>query len=65
MRALLIGRPPLMDLGHSYVAEPPYDGVVIGSLELTELICFAHVRRIGQREYAVFGFAADGMPFFF
>ena len=40
MRALLIGRPPLVDLGHTYVQEPPYDGVVIGSLELGELICF-------------------------
>lgn len=40
MRALLIGRPPLVDLGHTYVQEPPYDGVVIGSLELAELLCF-------------------------
>ena len=54
MRALLIGRPPLMDLGHSYVAEPPYDGVVIGSLELTELICF-------QNQY-VLQALAEGKP---
>ena len=40
MTALLVGRPPLTDLGHTYVHQPPYDGVVIGSLELTELICF-------------------------
>ena len=32
MRALLIGREPAAALGWSYVAEPPYDAVVIGSL---------------------------------
>ena len=40
MRALLVGDPPLVDLGHTYVAEAPFDGVVIGSLGLGELICF-------------------------
>ena len=40
MRALLIGKPPLTDLGHTYAQEPPYDGVVIGSLELWELLYF-------------------------
>ena len=32
---------------------------------LTELFCFARVRQIGQREYAVFCFDADGRPVFF
>ena len=40
MRAKLVGKPPLAELGHSYPDAPPYDGVVIGSLELGELICF-------------------------
>ena len=44
MKALLVGRPPLVDLGHTYVTDPPYDGVVIGSLELKELICFQEQR---------------------
>ena len=34
MRALLIGREPAAALGWSYVTEPPYDAVVIGSLSL-------------------------------
>ena len=42
MRALLVGEQPLVDLGHTYVAQAPYDGVVIGSLQLEELICFQH-----------------------
>ncbi len=37
-RALLIGADP--HLGHRYVREPPYDGVVIGSLDLGQLLCF-------------------------
>ena len=40
MKALLIGKQPLADLGHTYTQEPPYEGVVIGSLELWELISF-------------------------
>ncbi|MBQ3252016.1 MAG: hypothetical protein IJB02_02090 [Oscillospiraceae bacterium] len=42
MRALLIGRAPLVELGHTYVQQMPYDGVVIGSLELGELVCFSN-----------------------
>ena len=42
MRALLIGSCPPVDLGHTYVDSAPYDGVVIGSLELWELLCFQH-----------------------
>ena len=33
-KALLIGQEPLAALGFSYVREPPYDAVVIGSLTL-------------------------------
>lgn len=39
-RALLIGREPERPLGYSYVKEPPYDAVVIGSLTLGELLHF-------------------------
>ena len=38
-QALLIGTPP-KNLDFSYVAQPPYDAVVIGSLTLGELLCF-------------------------
>ena len=40
MRALLIGAAPAAELGYTYVREAPYDGVVIGSLAVEELICF-------------------------
>lgn len=39
-RALLIGKEPACCLGYSYVAEAPYDAVVIGSLTLGQLLCF-------------------------
>lgn len=42
MRALLIGAAPCCDLGFSYEAAPPYDGVVIGSLSLSEALFFAN-----------------------
>lgn len=54
MNALLIGRQPLVDLGHTYTQQPPYEGVVIGSLELSELICF--------REQRVLQALAEGKP---
>ena len=41
MRALLVGKEPICDLGYQYVKEPPYDGIVIGSLTLGELLCFS------------------------
>jgi hypothetical protein len=44
MRALLIGREPWGLSGYSYVTEPPYDGVVIGSLTLGQALCFAEDR---------------------
>ncbi len=43
-RALLIGREPGTELGYSYVQEPPYDAVVIGSLTLAELLRFGEER---------------------
>jgi len=39
-RALLVGREPPLDLGFEYVAEAPFDAVVIGSLNLSELLQF-------------------------
>ena len=38
IRALLIGKEPGLELGYQYVAEPPYDVVVIGSLSLGGLL---------------------------
>ena len=40
MRALLIGKEPPVFLGYEYVREQPFDGVVIGSLELSQLLRF-------------------------
>ena len=54
MRALLIGRLPAAELGCSYVTEPPFDGVVIGSLELGQLL------RV--REERVLQALAEGKP---
>ena len=53
MRALLIGTPPPCDLGWTY-GEEPYEGVVIGSLTLGQLLCF--------REEAVLEALAQGKP---
>lgn len=39
-RALLIGREPPLELGCEYVREPPWDLVVLGSLTLSQLLCF-------------------------
>ena len=41
MKALLIGREPGCDLGYSYVTQPPYDAVVIGSLTFSQLLQFS------------------------
>ena len=43
-RALLIGREPGTELGYSYVQEPPYEAVVIGSLTLAQLLRFGEER---------------------
>ncbi len=42
MRALLIGQKPDRDLGFTYEENPPYDGVVIGSLTLGQALLFAN-----------------------
>ena len=41
MKALLIGNEPPYTLGYTYVKEPPYDTVVIGSLTLAQVLCFS------------------------
>ena len=51
-RALLVGREPAAALDFQYVAEPPYDAVVIGSLNLGQLLRF--------REEAVLQALAEG-----
>lgn len=39
-RAKLVGREPSVPLGYTYVQEPPFDAVVIGSLSLGQLLHF-------------------------
>ncbi len=41
MKALLVGKQPPVNLGYTYVTEPPYEAVVIGSLRLGELLHFS------------------------
>ena len=53
-RALLIGQEPAASLGVSYVKEPPFDAVVIGSLSLSQLLRF--------REEMVLQALAEGKP---
>ena len=43
-QALLIGKEPGTELGYQYVAQPPYDAVVIGSLTLSQLLRFREER---------------------
>ena len=54
MRALLIGREPIADLGCTYVREGEHDAVVIGSLTISRLLRF--------REEPVLGALAEGKP---
>lgn len=42
MRALLIGHEPGCPLPYTYVTQPPYEAVVIGSLSLGQLLAFSH-----------------------
>lgn len=56
IRALLIGKEPPAAFHYTYVQEPPYDAVVIGSLELSELLRF--------REERVLQALADGKNVF-
>lgn len=55
-RALLIGKEPPVSLGVSFVAQPPYDAVVIGSLSISQLLRF--------REEAVLSALAEGKSVF-
>ena len=43
-RCLLIGKEPPLELGCQYVTQPPYELVAIGSLSLSELLCFRDQR---------------------
>ena len=43
-RVLLIGSEPGADLGYAYVAEPPYEAVVMGSLTIGQLLRFREER---------------------
>ena len=54
IRALLIGKEPMALEGFAYVQEQPYEAVVIGSLELCQLIHF--------REPRVLKALAQGLP---
>ena len=44
MRALLIGKEPPAELGYEYVREAPYEAVVIGTLEIGQLLRFREER---------------------
>ena len=44
IRALLVGKEPGAELGYDYVAEPPYEAVVIGSLGLGQALRFREER---------------------
>ena len=46
MRAWLLGREPARDLGYTYVKEPPFDAVVIGSLTLSQALRFSEERAL-------------------
>ena len=54
MRMLLLGTEPDGDLGFSYTREPPWEGVVIGSMTRAQLLRF--------REEPVLTALAEGKP---
>ena len=45
-RALLIGNEPACALGYTYVQDPPFDAVVIGSLTLSQALRFSDDRAL-------------------
>ena len=55
-QAYLLGKEPPLPLGYQYTGAPPYEAVVIGSLTLSQLLCF--------QEDAVLSALAEGMPVF-
>lgn len=44
MRALLVGSEPACALSYTYVSQPPYEAVVIGSPSLGQLLSFSDER---------------------
>ena len=54
MRMLLLGTEPDGDLGFSYTREPPWEGVVIGSMTRSQLLRF--------REERVLAALSEGKP---
>lgn len=48
MRAFLMGEEPGYPLGYTYVKEPPFDGVVIGSLTVGELLHFSNEQALNN-----------------
>ena len=54
MNALLIGNAPRQSLGYTYVTQPPYEAVVIGSLTIAQLLHFS--------EEAALQMLAEGKP---
>ena len=42
MRVLLVGTQPGRNLGYEYVQQPPYDGVMLGSLTIAQLLHFTN-----------------------
>lgn len=55
-QAYLLGKEPPLPLGYQYTNTPPYDAVVIGSLTLSQLLCF--------QEEAVLSALSEGVPVF-
>ena len=55
-QAYLLGKEPPLPLGYQYTNAPPYEAVVIGSLTLSQLLCF--------QEEAVLSALAEGVPVF-
>lgn len=62
-RALLIGTEPAAALGWTYVEQAPYDGIVIGSLTLGQLLHFRDERvLIGLAEGKTVLLYTPGLP---
>ena len=47
MNAFLVGAEPPCSLGYTYVKEQPYDAVVMGSLTLSQVLCFSCEEALG------------------
>ena len=55
-RAYLLGKAPPLHLGYEYADVAPYDAVVIGSLTISQLLCF--------QDETVLTALAEGTPVF-